>query len=96
MERMSVPVSKEVHPDGEVGISMIRWKPAKRSSKVPLILVHGFDSSCLEYRRLGPKLAARGIDTYAVDILGWGFSDLRGTIDGTPRTMRETTFVSDF
>ncbi len=36
----------------------------------------GFDSSCLEYRRLGPKLAALGIDTYAVDLLGWGYSQL--------------------
>ena len=78
MNRLLVPVSTDVHPDGEVGVSYIHWKPTKQISKIPIILVHGFDSSCLEYRRLGPKLVAQGIDTYAVDILGWGFSDLKG------------------
>jgi len=41
-----------------------------------LVLVPGFDSSCLEYRRLGPKLAALGVDVYAVDLLGWGYTQL--------------------
>ena len=40
------------------------------------MMVHGFDSSCLEYRRLGPKLSALGIDVYAVDLLGWGYTRL--------------------
>jgi pimeloyl-ACP methyl ester carboxylesterase len=42
----------------------------------PLILLHGFDSSGLEYRRLGPKLAQAGVDTYAVDVLGWGYTQI--------------------
>jgi len=37
-------------------------------------LLHGFDSSCLEYRRLFPLLAERA-ETWAVDLLGWGFTD---------------------
>jgi len=79
MKRIAVPVSPEVSSDGSVGISYIEWKAEKpKAGCPPLILIHGFDSSGLEYRRLGPKLAAKGIDTYAVDILGWGFTQLEG------------------
>jgi hypothetical protein len=48
--------------------------PKKRSqgkSKAPILLVHGFDSSSLEFRRLAPLLCSER-DVYAVDILGWG------------------------
>ena len=42
---------------------------------LPIVLLHGFDSSLLEFRRLFPLLAnsARS-STYAVDLIGWGFS----------------------
>jgi pimeloyl-ACP methyl ester carboxylesterase len=77
MERVAVPVSPEISPSGSVGISYIHWPAQKpKRSSVPLVLIHGFDSSALEYRRLGPRLAADGIDTYAVDILGWGYTQL--------------------
>ena len=36
------------------------------SKLAPFVLLHGFDSSCLEYRRLFPKLAAK-TETRAVD-----------------------------
>ena len=79
MKRIKVPVSATVSETESVGISYIYWKAQKTSQKstLPVVLVHGFDSSCLEYRRLGPKLAALGIDTYAVDLLGWGYSQLQ-------------------
>ena len=41
----------------------------------PLLLVHGFDISSLEYRRLLPRLEAAGIEAYAPCIAGWGFTD---------------------
>ena len=80
MTRVAVPVPAEISPSGSVGISYIEWlaEPSKRIKCPPLLLIHGFDSSGLEYRRLGPKLAARGIDTYAVDVLGWGFTQYDG------------------
>jgi len=79
MNRYSVPVSNDVSPSGSVGISFVHWPAEKQNNDIPpLILIHGFDSSGLEYRRLGPKLAEKGIDTYAVDILGWGFTQLDG------------------
>mmetsp|Transcript_10459 Transcript_10459/g.22162 ORF Transcript_10459/g.22162 Transcript_10459/m.22162 type:complete len:437 (+) Transcript_10459:121-1431(+) len=79
MRRIAIP--SENSPSGSVGVSYIHWpanaaKKKKIGSPPPLILLHGFDSSCLEYRRLGPQLAEQGIDAYAVDILGWGFTQL--------------------
>jgi pimeloyl-ACP methyl ester carboxylesterase len=41
---------------------------------LPLLLLHGFDSSLLEFRRLVPTLAPLA-ETWAVDLLGFGFSD---------------------
>lgn len=81
MKQVPVKVSESVSLSGDVGISYVHWpaeKGASNKSSLPLVLVHGFDSSCLEYRRLGPQLAARGIDTYAVDLLGWGYTQLEG------------------
>ncbi|MFZ4639799.1 MAG: alpha/beta fold hydrolase [Nodosilinea sp.] len=40
----------------------------------PLVLLHGFDSSLLEFRRLLPQLAPYR-QTWALDLLGFGFSD---------------------
>ncbi len=82
MKRVMVPVSSEVSETGFVGISFIHFpassKQQQQSKKktLPLLLVHGFDSSSLEYRRLGPQLASMGIDVYAVDLLGWGYTQL--------------------
>lgn len=40
----------------------------------PILLLHGFDSSVLEFRRLLPLLATRQ-QTWAVDVLGFGFTE---------------------
>lgn len=82
MKRVKVPVSKSISPDGQVGISYVHWPSQNPSLQLPpVVLIHGFDSSCLEYRRLGSRLAAKGVHTYAVDILGWGFTQLQGVSD---------------
>lgn len=49
----------------------------------PIVLLHGFDSSAIEYRRLAPLIAQKR-DVYAPDILGWGFSDHKDVISFTP------------
>ncbi|TVR09771.1 MAG: alpha/beta hydrolase [Phormidium sp. GEM2.Bin31] len=41
--------------------------------QTPLLLIHGFDSSVLEFRRLQPLLA-QSRETWAVDLLGFGFT----------------------
>ncbi|KAK9866926.1 hypothetical protein WJX84_006747 [Apatococcus fuscideae] len=40
----------------------------------PVLLLHSFDGSCLEFRRLHPILSA-SLRTWAVDLAGWGFTD---------------------
>lgn len=42
------------------------------ASTPPLLLIHGFDSSLFEFRRLLPLLEPRA---WAMDLLGFGFSD---------------------
>ncbi len=44
------------------------------TAKPPIVLLHGFDSSVLEFRRLFPLLASKQ-ETWAIDLLGFGFSD---------------------
>ncbi|KAF3444856.1 hypothetical protein FNV43_RR14549 [Rhamnella rubrinervis] len=51
-------------------------KPLKQSEISPVVLLHCFDSSCLEWRCAYPLLEEAGLETWAVDVLGWGFSDL--------------------
>ncbi|KAL3636565.1 hypothetical protein CASFOL_018864 [Castilleja foliolosa] len=50
--------------------------PRIRRDVNPVVLLHCFDSSCLEWRSAYPLLEAAGLEAWAVDILGWGFSDL--------------------
>ncbi|XP_068654425.1 alpha/beta hydrolase domain-containing protein VTE7 isoform X1 [Aristolochia californica] len=51
-------------------------KPLLHGGINPVVLLHGFDSSCLEWRFTYPLLEDAGLETWALDILGWGFSDL--------------------
>ena len=53
----------------------------------PILLLHGFDSSLLEFRRLLPILAARQ-STYAVDLLGFGFSQRNLNIPLNPENIK--------
>ncbi|XP_065858824.1 alpha/beta hydrolase domain-containing protein VTE7 isoform X2 [Euphorbia lathyris] len=51
-------------------------KPVIQNKSSPLVLLHCFDSSCLEWRCTYPLLEEAGLEAWAVDVLGWGFSDL--------------------
>ena len=46
-------------------------------SSPPLVFLSSFDSSCLEFRMLMPLLEAAGAEAYAVDLVGWGFTEAR-------------------
>lgn len=61
--------------DGPVEASFISTGVSARASVPPIVLLHSFDSSCLEWRRVLPLLEADGLEAYAVCILGWGFAD---------------------
>ncbi|XP_030956686.1 uncharacterized protein LOC115978911 isoform X3 [Quercus lobata] len=71
IDRLPVPVS---FADNSIMSSCVR--PLIQSKTSPVVLLHGFDSSCLEWRYTYPLLEEAGFETWAVDILGWGFSDL--------------------
>ncbi|XP_048501845.1 alpha/beta hydrolase domain-containing protein VTE7 isoform X2 [Beta vulgaris subsp. vulgaris] len=51
-------------------------RPMVQGNTDPIVLLHGFDSSCLEWRYTYPLLEEAGLESWAIDILGWGFSDL--------------------
>ena len=57
------------------------------SGGTPFLLVHGFDSSVLEYRRLLPLLAAQN-EAWGVDLLGFGFSDRPYGIKFSPNEIK--------
>lgn len=61
------------------------------------MLLHGFDSSSLEFRRLWPVLEEK-LDTWAVDLVGWGFSNSgaaehRGQIQLGPKQKRDHLYA---
>jgi len=56
------------------------------NSDQPILLLHGFDSSVLEFRRLLPLLAAKN-NTWAVDLLGFGFTE-RANLTFGPSTIK--------
>jgi pimeloyl-ACP methyl ester carboxylesterase len=63
----------------------------------PIVLLHGFDSSLFEFRRLLPQLG-QDYPTWAIDLLGFGFTD-RGTgiaagIEFTPATIKTHLYAT--
>lgn len=60
---------------GPVQSSFISTGVAAQSGAPPVVMLHSFDSSCLEWRRVLPLLEAAGVEAYALDILGWGFTE---------------------
>lgn len=57
------------------------------SGDIPILLVHGFDSSVLEYRRLLPLLAQEN-EVWAVDLLGFGFTDRQLDVAYSPLAIK--------
>ncbi|HEY9708947.1 MAG TPA: alpha/beta hydrolase [Oculatellaceae cyanobacterium] len=57
------------------------------SGGTPILLLHGFDSSVFEFRRLLPLLA-RENETWAVDLLGFGFTERLTEIPFSPTAIK--------
>lgn len=57
------------------------------SGGIPIVLLHGFDSSLFEFRRLLPLLAATH-ETWSVDLLGFGFTDRPADSPFTPAAIK--------
>lgn len=58
------------------------------SGGTPILLLHGFDSSVMEWRRLQPLLA-EGRETWAADLLGFGFSERAADVAFSPASICE-------
>ena len=63
-------------------------KDKSSSKQPPIVLVHGFDSSSIEFRRIAPILSSKH-DVYCLDILGWGFSEAKGIKEFSPEAKVE-------
>ncbi|MEL6439762.1 MAG: alpha/beta hydrolase [Cyanobacteria bacterium J06621_8] len=53
-----------------------------------ILLLHGFDSSLLEYRHLIPLLTAKH-KIWAMDLLGFGFTERVSSLTYSPQSIRE-------
>lgn len=53
----------------------------------PILLLHGFDSSVFEFRRLLPQLALQN-ETWTVDLLGFGFTERVAEIPFSPTAIK--------
>lgn len=54
----------------------------------PILLLHGFDSSLMEFRRLMPLLAHHH-DVWAIDLLGFGLTDRPQGLEFTAATIKQ-------
>lgn len=78
MRRVPVSVPESMAPSAAIGTNFVETETDGEKGEDPILMLHGFDSSLLEFRRLMPKLGELGAEAYAVDVLGWGFTDLDG------------------
>eukprot|EP00640_Fibrocapsa_japonica_P000062 CAMPEP_0113943638 /NCGR_PEP_ID=MMETSP1339-20121228/26945_1 /TAXON_ID=94617 /ORGANISM="Fibrocapsa japonica" /LENGTH=376 /DNA_ID=CAMNT_0000948575 /DNA_START=45 /DNA_END=1175 /DNA_ORIENTATION=- /assembly_acc=CAM_ASM_000762 len=74
IERVSLELPSEVADNPVTCTYNVVNAPGNKKTDVPpVVLLHGFDSSQLEFRRLMPQLEEMGVEAYALDILGCGF-----------------------
>ena len=61
---------------------------AKKTSSMPILLLHGFDSSLLEFRRLLPQLTPAH-PTWAMDLFGFGLTERLTDTQISPTSIKE-------
>lgn len=59
---------------------------------IPILLLHGFDSNFLEFRRLVPLLA-KSQEIWAIDILGFGFTSRNKVLTFSTEEIKEHLFT---
>lgn len=77
-----VPITTSLNPQ-----PILSSYTRQGAGESPLLLIHGFDSSVLEFRRLVPLLAPFR-ETWALDLLGFGFTDRTQGIPITPQAIK--------
>jgi pimeloyl-ACP methyl ester carboxylesterase len=71
---VSPPFTDELILTSYVSDGAVKGSPLDRQMAAPLVLLHGFDSSLLEFRRLLPLLADHR-QTWAMDLFGFGMTE---------------------
>lgn len=73
----------------EINTAYVHFSSRMTSSQsVPILLLHGFDSSLLEFRRLLPLLTTHH-QVWAIDLLGSGFTEYIHSCSINPQTIRQ-------
>ena len=65
---------------------------SQQSSEAPVLLLHGFDSSVFEFRRLLPLLAPH-CEAWALDLLGFGFTERVEGLSFSPQEIRDHLYT---
>jgi pimeloyl-ACP methyl ester carboxylesterase len=77
-----IEISTPLHPQ-----PIITSYVHQGTGKTPIVLLHGFDSSLLEFRRLFPLLAEHH-RLYAIDLLGFGFTERLPDLSYSPESIK--------
>lgn len=88
MDRQAIQVAFET---GTAETATAYVHAVHERSSPPIVLLPGFDSSLLEFRRLCPRLAAQR-DTWAIDPLGFGFTATVPIVAVNPQKIRQHLF----
>lgn len=87
-EETSIAIAQKIQwADVELPFATVPSSYVCMGAGEPIVLIHGFDSSLLEFRRLLPKLAKR-FKVYALDLLGFGFGDRAATDRADPAAIK--------
>ena len=65
----------------------------RRTGQSPVVFLHGFDSSVMEARRLLPYLS-QWAETWAIDLLGFGFTERPQRIDFNPAAIQQHLYAT--
>lgn len=82
----AAPKSSSAGPDlfhlvssfGKAGEQQMRYKKSKaenKSAEAPLVCIHGFGGNADQWRYTLPELSKKGHDTFAIDLMGYGYSN---------------------
>lgn len=88
MVQLQLPDEMATKPVGATYIGPTEEGLQVTTGQSPVVFLHGFDSSALEFRRLLPELESAGTPVYVLDLLGWGFGDVSGVQDFSPSAKR--------
>ncbi len=96
-EETSVAIAQQIQwtnidlPFGIVSTSYVS-QGLSQGTGTPVLLLHGFDSSLFEFRRLVPQLIGSdqaACQVYAMDLLGFGFCDRPATAPVDPDAIKQ-------